>query len=236
MDYPCGIIQDLLPSYLEGVCSPETEETIKQHLSQCEDCHQYFSEMQEENSRFEHEMAQLEKWGILWMLREFFDGFKRHYRMVWRGVAVLAVAGVVLTAGYHAWQGLTQADCIPVSSKDYQIEKVMQLQDGDIFCSYYVRYHSTFTHHYVITDNIVYFPAMRPVLDQMYSTLEKHGGCWIMNPDSVWDENNQTYISVEAICLGNPDDCILIWQRDMDLPVASSEEQAWIESADWTIF
>lgn len=236
MDCPCGIIQDLLPSCLEGVCSPETEKTIKQHLSQCEDCRQYFSDMQEENAQFEHEMAQLEKWGILWMLRELFDWFRRHYRMVLRGVALLAAACVVLTAGYHAWHGLTQADCIPVSSKDYQVEKVLQLQDGDIFCSYYVRYHSTFTHHYVITDNIVYFPAMRPVLDRTYSTLEKHGGCWIMNPDSVWDENNQTYIPVEAIYLGNPDDCVLIWQQGMDLPIASSEQQTWIESADWTIF
>lgn len=236
MDCPCQIIRDLLPSYLEGTCSPKTEEAVSAHLSQCEDCRGYFLQMQEENAQFAYEMAQLEKWGVLWMLKDLFQRIRQHSPMIIKGIALLAAACVILAAGFQAWQGLTQADCVAVRSEDYQMKRVLQLQDGDIFCSYQVRYPSTFTHHYVILDNTVYFPARRPVLDRTYAAPEEHIGSWIMDPDSVWDESGQTYIPVDAIYLGNPEDCVLVWQRGMELPIASAEEQAMIDAADRTIF
>lgn len=43
--YECGIILDLLPLYIEGMVSPETEEVIQQHLLECEACRQVYEEM-----------------------------------------------------------------------------------------------------------------------------------------------------------------------------------------------
>ena len=43
--YECGIILDLLPLYIEGMVSPETEEVIQQHFSECETCKKAYEEM-----------------------------------------------------------------------------------------------------------------------------------------------------------------------------------------------
>lgn len=34
----CNIIKDLLPSYLEGICSQDTRYIVEEHLSECTDC------------------------------------------------------------------------------------------------------------------------------------------------------------------------------------------------------
>lgn len=34
----CGIIQDLLPLYHDGVCSPESRTEVEEHLKTCPDC------------------------------------------------------------------------------------------------------------------------------------------------------------------------------------------------------
>ncbi len=47
MKYPCKMIQDLLPLYLDGVCSKESKEAVEQHLQECPDCRQFFSAMRE---------------------------------------------------------------------------------------------------------------------------------------------------------------------------------------------
>ena len=43
--YDCGIILDLLPLFLDGMVSPETEAVIKEHLQECEECQKVYEEM-----------------------------------------------------------------------------------------------------------------------------------------------------------------------------------------------
>lgn len=47
MKYSCDIIQDLLPLYLDGVCSEESKIAIEQHLSECSDCKMFYDTMRE---------------------------------------------------------------------------------------------------------------------------------------------------------------------------------------------
>ena len=35
---PCEVVQDLLPSYIDGLTSDVTNKTIEDHLAGCEDC------------------------------------------------------------------------------------------------------------------------------------------------------------------------------------------------------
>ncbi len=37
----CEVIRDLLPLYIEDICSKESRELIEEHLSNCEDCEEY---------------------------------------------------------------------------------------------------------------------------------------------------------------------------------------------------
>lgn len=38
MKIPCGMIQDLLPLYEDGVCSPDSREAVEEHLRTCDTC------------------------------------------------------------------------------------------------------------------------------------------------------------------------------------------------------
>ena len=39
-DLTCGVVRDLLPSYVEGLTSPESNAAVERHLSGCPDCAQ----------------------------------------------------------------------------------------------------------------------------------------------------------------------------------------------------
>lgn len=45
MNYPCGIITDLLPLYIDDVCNEESKTAVENHLSECEKCRKYYEAM-----------------------------------------------------------------------------------------------------------------------------------------------------------------------------------------------
>lgn len=62
MNYPCNLIQDLLPLYHDGVCSKESIEIIEKHLSECAVCRECLADLGEPDKLIikpenaEHEM------------------------------------------------------------------------------------------------------------------------------------------------------------------------------------
>lgn len=48
MNMKCEVIRDLLPLYVDGVVSEESRKLIEEHLSECADCREYCSMLQEE--------------------------------------------------------------------------------------------------------------------------------------------------------------------------------------------
>ncbi|MGN1275581.1 MAG: zf-HC2 domain-containing protein [Floccifex sp.] len=45
MKYPCSVIQDLLPLYVDEVCSEESKTIVEEHLSQCSICKEIYDSM-----------------------------------------------------------------------------------------------------------------------------------------------------------------------------------------------
>ena len=45
MERKCKLVQDLLPSYIDGVTSEDTKNFVEEHLKECKDCKKYFEEM-----------------------------------------------------------------------------------------------------------------------------------------------------------------------------------------------
>ncbi|MGF7145576.1 putative anti-sigma-YlaC factor YlaD [Anaerotaenia torta] len=48
MKISCEIIKDLLPLYLDGVCSNESKAVIEEHLAECDSCKDELQAMKEE--------------------------------------------------------------------------------------------------------------------------------------------------------------------------------------------
>ena len=44
-DLTCGVVRDLLPSYVEGLTAPETNAAVERHLSDCADCERLRAEL-----------------------------------------------------------------------------------------------------------------------------------------------------------------------------------------------
>ena len=45
MNYNCGIIDDLLPLYVDGACSEESKAAVEAHLTSCEACRRELERM-----------------------------------------------------------------------------------------------------------------------------------------------------------------------------------------------
>lgn len=43
----CNIIKDLLPSYIDGICSEDTTNVVEEHLQHCEECRLYLELMEQ---------------------------------------------------------------------------------------------------------------------------------------------------------------------------------------------
>ncbi|MBO4456662.1 MAG: zf-HC2 domain-containing protein [Butyrivibrio sp.] len=46
---PCGIIKDLLPSYIDGILSESVNEAVKIHLEECASCRKKLEEHRQQN-------------------------------------------------------------------------------------------------------------------------------------------------------------------------------------------
>lgn len=58
MKMHCDIIKDLIPSYVDGICSEKTRELVEEHLCECEACHRIVLEIKsEELSKIEPVVA-----------------------------------------------------------------------------------------------------------------------------------------------------------------------------------
>lgn len=51
MKYPCNVIRDLLPLYVDEVCSVESRKMIEEHLKECSECKAYMESMSDDGSK-----------------------------------------------------------------------------------------------------------------------------------------------------------------------------------------
>ena len=57
----CEIVQDLLPSYVDGLTSDETNEAIKDHLADCVSCRDMYERMKADETSAEENSEGMEK-------------------------------------------------------------------------------------------------------------------------------------------------------------------------------
>lgn len=95
MKISCEIIKDLLPLYLDGVCSNDSKALIEEHLAECDNCKTELQVMTEENL-FNHKGENLkEAEAVKNLSRRWKKGMKKS---LLKGVLItlLAVAAIAL--------------------------------------------------------------------------------------------------------------------------------------------
>ena len=87
----CDVVQDLLPTYIDGLASEGSEDVIREHLAECEKCRKAYARMTEPEKNETSAMTQAEAPEI-----DYLRGTKkRTYRLI---LAVVLAAAVVLAS------------------------------------------------------------------------------------------------------------------------------------------
>ena len=162
MKISCDIIRDLLPLYKDNVCSDASKDMVEDHLSVCQDCQEYYEQMNAELP----EIVPLKEEGdpakADW---DFFEKISR--KLTYRQFIIGSVVAVILLTLYtictYSAPFIVSArekvmETVPFLDKripvdDVKVQDVYRLENGAIYCSFTVdSYISAFDRQYVVQD------------------------------------------------------------------------------------
>ena len=111
MKITCDVIQDLMPSYIDGILSEDSRALVEEHMGTCQECRKMLEIMKEEQGKEQNQMrssaATLKKIRKKLIIR----------RVLTAAVAVILTL-IVAAAGYNHW---------------YFNEKYMTLEDSGMY-------------------------------------------------------------------------------------------------------
>ena len=99
----CEIIKDLLPMYIDGLCSPTSNTLVEQHLSTCKQCKQIHTQMLKE---FEVEQAAVNKIAIqqkqpFEKMNHIFKSYRGFSKILeWMTVLAVMITIILLGKGF----------------------------------------------------------------------------------------------------------------------------------------
>ena len=119
----CEIVRDLLPNYIEGLTSVETNDTVFRHMEGCEECKKLHDKLKADMA-----VPKLEKKDLLRLLRAI-----RKARLTQIILAVLGGAIVTWGVVFLMGSGLSV-----VSPEEIQVQNIYRLSDGSVVVAYKV--------------------------------------------------------------------------------------------------
>lgn len=225
MKLPCGLVQDLLPLYHDGVCSPVSRENVKEHLEDCGRCRGILQAL-DAQIETEKEVAAAEPLadiGRMWN--------KTVKKAVFKGVGVTVLVFAVLIGSLLA---LTQWKWLDIDTVNMKVAEIYQLTDGrilyklDVPAGVWSRCFE-FTH---CEDGSKYLTPKRSLIE----TMEQQGwGSLLDNyllidvaESNAWQQNHGNGTIMTRYYIGSPDasNPLLVWEEGMELEPAPAELEA----------
>jgi len=125
MTYPCEIIKDLLPLYIDDVCNEESKQAVKQHLSQCEACRHTYNTMKETDGFAKEESSTPEDITMASSLKKVKNRMKGKIRTITISVSAVAlIAFLLLNLMFHTPVKDVKPDDVFVSADVYELENL----------------------------------------------------------------------------------------------------------------
>ena len=111
MKITCDVIQDLMPSYIEGILSEDSKALVEEHMGTCQECRKMLEIMKEEQGKEQNQMRSSA--ATLKKIRK-----KLIVRRVLTATVAVILTLIVAAAGYNHW---------------YFNEKYMTLEDSGMY-------------------------------------------------------------------------------------------------------
>ena len=236
----CDIVKDLLPLYVEDVCSEKSKAEIERHLEACEDCKCYYEMLKEDNPKVEKD------WTSSNLLEgEFIQGIEKKIKkkitfdMVVAGFVVfLACAiGSVMYTDYVHEPGFELFGLIDtrLETEDITITDLYQLESGEIFFT--AKSDKKFTWPYTDAavydeEKNIYYSTGMCTYSWWNDHIEQSGtlreGAFICSP-VAWDAGGNRHEISEIRFEGKGDESILVWEKGQELEPAPEEIEREVE-------
>ena len=125
MRYPCGIIKDLLPLYIDEVCDEESKQAVDNHLAECEACRKYHEAMKATEGYVEKENPDDEN-----MVNSLKTVKNKLHKKITTIVLSVVVAAVTCIGGYHLLFNAAVKDVplenVSISANVYSVEELLK--------------------------------------------------------------------------------------------------------------
>jgi len=225
MNISCDIIRDLLPLYVDEVCSDDSRDVVETHLRDCEGC----------KAELEYMKIDLPQREAIAEERKTMDAVHKastKNKMITGEKVILRLCALFVVCLILFYPDMP----MPVFEKDVKVQNVCQLADGTIYFEWEMTNGTIAAGRgrmYREKDGACYFVPLRAI-------VEAHMRYWIsVDPESLkrqandyefihpfgkWTDRNQTvFEDMTAIYVGWGKDAILVWEAGMELPKASEE-------------
>ena len=127
MTYPCGIIRDLLPLYIDDVCNEESKQAVENHLSECEKCRNYYNSMKSTEGFVAKENDNSEDMKMANNLKNVKSKINKKIRNIVLGaVAAMVFVIVGVTLLFNVALKEVSPDDVIVSAKVYSFEELIE--------------------------------------------------------------------------------------------------------------
>lgn len=127
MTYPCGIIRDLLPLYIDEVCNEESKQAVENHLSECEKCRNYYKSMKSTEGFVAKENDNSEDMKMANNLKNVKSKINKKIRNIVLGaVAAMVFVIVGVTLLFNVALKEVSPDDVIVSANVYSFEELIE--------------------------------------------------------------------------------------------------------------
>ena len=127
MTYPCGIIRDLLPLYIDDVCNEESKQAVENHLSECEKCRNYYKSMKSTEGFVAKENDNSEDMKMANNLKNVKSKINKKIRNIVLGaVAAMVFVIVGVTLLFSVALKEVSPDDVIVSANVYSFEEIIE--------------------------------------------------------------------------------------------------------------
>lgn len=223
MNYPCGIIRDLLPLYHDDVCSTETRNAVEKHCAGCADCRKILNDL--DSMPEPYEMAK--EVDSLRPIQEKWNHERKKSLWIGLGVAFFLMLILIANTVLREWE------CVPMGKDDVVVMGVFQTSDGMIHITYDDLYDLNYFSSSVEvgSDGNGYISTYRPILAKKTNIPHRIGTGGIgFDPEIAFAWlNDESRVPVTRIYLGikdDPENSLLVWEKGMEVRAATAEEEA----------
>lgn len=127
MTYPCGIIRDLLPLYMDDICNDESKQAVEKHLLECEKCRNCYEVMKSTDNFLEKKIDNGEDIKMVNSLKNIKLKMNQKIRNITLCAMVTVVAFIVgFNLLFHAAIKEVSLDDISISADVYSLAELIE--------------------------------------------------------------------------------------------------------------